>query len=92
MAQSFPETAHNRTDKQKFSDNWDRIKWPAPEEIKIDEAKVKRTKRHNTTGMCGEYGMSTFDKEAYGENLDRIIENSKKDSHEDQASSCSTSN
>jgi hypothetical protein len=27
MAQSFPETAHLKTDLKKYQDNWDRIDW-----------------------------------------------------------------
>lgn len=72
MAQSFAETAHLKTDKKKFSENWDNIKWPEPEEIKIDKTKVIRTKKHATAGLCGEYGMSVVDDEKYKENFDQI--------------------
>lgn len=69
MAREFKETAHLKTDKQAFSDGYDSIDWGALKEKPLP----KKTKsKHSTAGLCGEYGMSTFDDEKYKENFENI--------------------
>lgn len=70
MAQSFPETAHLKTDKKAFAENFDAaklessIKEPGSyvfrngELVKLSEQESVKLKKHKTAGMCGEYGMS----------------------------------
>ena len=72
MAQDLKETAHLHTDKKKFDENYDAIDWGSLREKPIDEELVKRTTKHVTAGLCGEYGMSTVDEEAFKENFDNI--------------------
>jgi hypothetical protein len=72
MAQAFPETAHNKTDLKKYKENFDSIDWGDLKEKPIDKEKAKKNTKHSSAGLCGEYGMSTFDKEEYGENFDNI--------------------
>lgn len=69
MAQSFPETAHLKTDLKKFKENFDSIDWGDLKEKPIEKKSVKR---HATAGLCGEYGLSVFDEKAYKENFDNI--------------------
>ena len=73
MAQSFSETAHLKIDQKKYEENFDQIKWKSKEEQEeIDKVKVARTKKHMTAGLCGEFGMSTFNDEKYKENFEQI--------------------
>lgn len=68
-----------KTDKKKFDDNWDSIDWSsakkAVEEKMSSEEYAKknlRNTKHSTAGLCGEFGMSTFDKEEFDKNFDNI--------------------
>lgn len=70
MAQSFPETAHNRINKEEFDKNYREIygevtrvragsfKWKDGKIVEITAEESKRSKKHATAGLCGEYGMS----------------------------------
>jgi hypothetical protein len=69
MAREFAEVAHLKTDMNKFSENFDSIDWG---DLKDKPIEKKNNKRHVTAGMCGEIGMSTFDKEAFEKNFDAI--------------------
>lgn len=68
MAREFKELAHLKTDKKKFEENFDQIDWG---DLKNKPIK-KVPSRHSTAGLCGEYGLSTFDEKAYKENFDNI--------------------
>lgn len=70
MAREFKETSHLKVDKKKFAENFDAIDWGGLKEKPIE--KKPETKRHPTTGICGEIGMSVFDKEAFDNNFDQI--------------------
>lgn len=87
MAREFEETAHHKIDKKKFNENWDHIfkkkedkqetkktcyKVVNGEVVEISEAEAKRSTRHSTSGLCGEYGFDTFNKEAFDSNYDEI--------------------
>lgn len=69
MAREFKETAHNKIDQKKFEENFDSIDWS---KLKNKPLEQKSVKRHATAGLCGEFGMSTFDKAAFDENFDQI--------------------
>lgn len=69
MAQSFPETAHLKTDKKKYEENFDRIDWG---NLKDKPLPPPAPAKHKTAGLCGEFGLSVFDEKAYKENFDRI--------------------
>lgn len=56
-------------DKEAFNENFDSIDWG---ELKDRPLEKKKTKKHVTAGMCGEYGTSTFDKKSYDDNFDNI--------------------
>lgn len=70
MAQSFPETAHLKTDKKAFAENFDNaklessIKEPGSyvfrngELVKLTKEEAAKQTKHKTAGICGEYGMS----------------------------------
>lgn len=70
MAQSFPETAHNKIDQKKFKENFDAIDWGDLKDKPL--VNTPNNKKHVTAGLCGEFGMSTFDKEAFDNNFDNI--------------------
>jgi hypothetical protein len=70
MAQSFKETAHLKTDQEKFKENFDAIDWGDLKEKPIE--KKPQSKKHVTAGLCGEFGMSVFDEKKYKENFDQI--------------------
>ena len=73
MAREFKENAHLKIDQDKFKENFDRINWKSKEEQEeIDKEKVARTKKNISAGICGEFGMSVFDKKSFDENFDRI--------------------
>jgi hypothetical protein len=70
-----------KVDKEKFDANFDSIDWgEQKEQTEEEKKKAKRTKRHLTTGMCGEFGTSEFDKEAFDENFD-LIDWGKNENH-----------
>lgn len=79
MAQNFPETAHNKIDQKKYKENFDSIDWG---DLKDKPIEKKSVKKHITAGMCGEYGLSTFDKEAFDKNFDNIKWDTTKEDHE----------
>lgn len=56
---------------EQFKENFDAIDWGDLKERPIDE-KAKKSKKHATAGICGEYGTSVFDEKAYKENYDNI--------------------
>lgn len=105
MAQSFPETAHLKTDKAAFNENWDRIKWNKTEpkaasyvviEGEVIECPITLPGKHVTDGMCGEYGIKDTSEEFKQWKEDQrkriIAERLKKESYESEASAPSTSN
>lgn len=59
---------------EKFKENFDSIDWGDLKEKPLPKAAPKK---HATAGMCGEFGMSTFDEKAFKENFD-LIDWSKK--------------
>jgi hypothetical protein len=69
MAREFKETAHLKTNKEEFSKNFDDIDWGDLKEKPIEK---KGKSKHVTAGLCGEFGMSTFDEKKYKENFDQI--------------------
>lgn len=100
MAQTFKETAHLKTDKTAFNEGWDRIFGNKDVEIKaaafkvvdgevveISEEEVIKNTKHSTAGLCGEFGMSTFDEKAYKENFDRIQWNKSNETKESSSES-----
>lgn len=70
MAQSFPETAHLKTDKKAFSENFDAANLQSNIKesgtyvyrdgvlTKLSPQEAAKHKKHPTAGICGEYGMS----------------------------------
>lgn len=57
-------------DKEKYNSNFDSIDWGNLKDKPIE--KKTQTKKHVTAGLCGEFGMSTFDEKAYKANYDLI--------------------
>lgn len=57
---------------EEFKKNFDEIDWGDLKDKPIDKKKAEKSKKHVTAGICGEFGMSTFDEKAYKENFDRI--------------------
>ena len=55
-----------------FKENFDAIDWGDLKDKPVDKEKAAKTKTHITKGMCGEYGMSEFNKEEYDKNFDQI--------------------
>lgn len=70
MAREFKETAHLKTDKKTFSDNFDAANLRSSikdsgsyvvrdgELVKLSDIEATKFKKHKTAGLCGEYGMS----------------------------------
>jgi hypothetical protein len=77
MAREFKEVAHLKTNKEEFEKNFDQIDWGDLKDRPV--VKSKKGKKHITAGICGEYGMSTFDEKAYKENFDQIDWSKKKE-------------
>lgn len=69
MAREFKETAHLKTDKKKYAENFDAIDWG---DLKDKPLPKPAPAKHKTAGLCGEYGLSTFDKEEFDKNFDNI--------------------
>lgn len=81
----MPGTKTTVTFKNVSDEDWERIfgKEKKVEPMTEEEIeKAKRTKKHATSGICGEYGMSSFDEKAYKENFERILNNSKEKKEE----------
>lgn len=76
MAREFKETAHLKTDNKAFKENFDAIDWG---DLKDKPIEKKGKSKHVTAGMCGEYGISEFNKEEYDKNFDQIDWNKKKE-------------
>lgn len=104
MAREFKETAHLKTNTDAFSEGYDRIfgkkevkskaahyKVVNGEVVEMSEEEAIKSTKHVSAGMCGEFGMSTFDDKAYKENLERILKN-KESSSESQTSKISSGN
>jgi hypothetical protein len=72
MAREFKEIAHLKTNLDKFKENYDSIDWGDLKEKPVDKEKAQKCKRHETAGMCGEYGFNTFDEEKFKENFEQI--------------------
>lgn len=64
---------------EKFKENFDQIDWGGLRDKPLPKPAPKK---HVTAGMCGEFGMSTFDEKAFKENYDQIDWTQTKESHE----------
>jgi hypothetical protein len=70
-------------DKAQFNDNFDNIDWSTANKWSEEygskqTTELKKTKKHITAGMCGEYGMSIFDEKAFKSNYELIKWNEEK--------------